>query len=257
LTLTELLIAATIMVMIVGAMSMLAMTVHSANDHCQGQSLAAQHGRVVIDRIVRSVSGATTSESFSGCLVITEQVGAWKFPDTLVVWLPTGTAADPNGLPRIGEIVLYTADPAQPNCLLEVRLPGSTQIVPAESDTAAWRTLAASLRTDPTAQRITLTDRVRTGVLVEQAGPLQAANMRACLRFHRLISPSEAEWADYKAGTVHWDELTWPLDAYSSLAGTRRVVCQMELQIFPGDTSSSTTAVPFFGSAGITYHLNR
>ena len=84
LTLTELLIAATIMVMIVGAMSMLAMSVHSANDHCQGQTRAAQHGRVILDLITRSVNGAIASEQFPGCLVVTETAGTWKFSDAKV-----------------------------------------------------------------------------------------------------------------------------------------------------------------------------
>ena len=71
------------------------------------------------------------------------------------------------------------------------------------------------------------------------------------------MSPSETEWADYQADILDLEELTWPLDAYSSLAGTRRVVCQIELQIAPGDSENSAAGVPFFGSAGITYDLNR
>ena len=254
LTLTELLVAATIMVMIVGAMSMLAMTVHSANDHCQGQSLSAQHGRVVLDHLSRTISSATASEDFPGFLVITEQVGAWKFPDTLAVWQPEGTAADPDGLPRVSEIVLFTPDPAQANCLMRIRHPTNTAVVPAASNQAAWRTLAASLRTDPAAERVTLTDRLRTGELIEGGG---AANVRGCVRFLRLMAPSEAEWTDYREGDVAWDGIAWPLDAYSSATGMRRVVCQTELQILSDGSDAAATAVPFFGSAGIHYDLSR
>jgi hypothetical protein len=72
------------------------------------------------------------------------------------------------------------------------------------------------------------------------------------------MAPTESEWADYRAGNLGWHELAWPLDAYSSVTGTRRVACQVELQIVPDDTdSSAATAVPFFGSAGITYDLSR
>jgi hypothetical protein len=254
LTLTELLVASTIMVMIVGAMSMLAMTVHSANDHCQGQALAAQHGRVVVDHLSRTISSATASEDFPGFLVISEQVGAWQFPDTLAVWLPEGAAADPDGLPRVGEIVLFTPDAAQANCLVRIRQPGNAAVVPAASNASAWRTLAASLRTDPSAERVTLTDRLRTGALVEGGGP---ANVRGCIRFLRLMAPSDAEWADYGDGDLDWDELAWPLDAYSTVTGTRRVVCQIELHILPSSDTAEATAVPFFGSAGIHYDLTR
>ena len=258
LTLTELLIASTIMVMIVGAMSMLAMTVHSANDHCQGQSLAAQHGRVVLDHLSRTISAAASNENFPGFVIITEQVGPSTFPDALAVWLPEGTAADPDGLPRVSEIVLFTPDPAQRNRLLQIRQADNTAVVPATSDVTAWRSLATSLKTDPAAERVTLTDRLRTGALIEQTGPPDAANLRGCVRFVRLMAPSESEWADYKGGDLDWDEIAWPLDSYSSVAGTRRVVCQIELQIVPSESdTSATTAVPFFGSAGITYDLSR
>lgn len=258
LTLTELLVASTIMVMIVGAMSMLAMTVHSANDHCQGQTRAAQHGRVTIELIGRTVSGATASEQFPGCLVVTEDVGSWEMKDTLFVWSPETVAVDPAGLPRIEELVLFTPDPAQPNHLLMIRSPGDSGVAPAVSDVSAWRTLAAALRTDAGAERVVLTDRLRTGAIVEQAGEPQAADLRGCLRFTRLIAPSEEEWQDYRNGDKDWEDLAWALDAYSSLAGTRRVACQVELQIVPNEAeTAAVTAVPFFGSAGLSYELSR
>ena len=258
LTLTELLVAATIMVMIVGAMSMLALTVHSANDHCQGQSLAAQHGRVVLDHLSRTINAASSSEDFPGFVVITEQLGTARFPDTLAVWLPEDAAVDPDGLPRVNELVLFTPDPAQANCLLQIRQAGNSAVVPAVGDATAWRSLAASLKADAAAERVTLTDRLRTGALVEQTGVPDPANLRGCLRFLRLMAPGESEWADYRGGNLAWDEIAWPLDSYSSVTGTRRVVCQIELQIVPSDSdTSAATAVPFFGSAGITYDLSR
>jgi hypothetical protein len=242
----------------VGAMSMLAMTVHSANDHCQGQSLAAQHGRVVLDHLTRTIRGATSSENFPGFVVISEQLGPSTFPDALAVWLPDGAAADPEGLPRVSELVLVTTDPAQANRLLQIRQTGNSAVVPATSDLTAWRNLAASLKTDPEAERVALTDRLRTGALVEQTGPPDAANLRGCVRFLRLMAPSESEWVDYKGGDLDWDEIAWPLDSYSSVTGTRRVVCQIELQIVPNNSdTSASTAVPFFGSAGITHDLSR
>jgi hypothetical protein len=117
----------------------------------------------------------------------------------------------------------------------------------------AWRTLAASLRTNLAAERTTLTDRLRTGAIVEQSN-----EVRACLHFVRLMAPDESQWADYQDGDLDWDELAWPLDAFSTVTGTRRVVCQCELQISPdASDAAAVTAVPFFGSAGITYDLSR
>jgi hypothetical protein len=257
LSLAELLIASTIMVMIVGAMSMLAMAVHSANDHCQGQSAAAQHGRVALDRVAHAVSGAQASEQFPGCLVVTTTVGTWEFPDTLFVWLPEGPATDPSGLPRVSELVLFTPDADAPHCLLEIRLPGNTSAAPAVTNTSGWRALAAAMRANQAAERITLTDRLRTGSAVHTAGQLSTTSLRGCVRFNLLMAPSVADWDDYRDGSLAWDEIDWPLDAYSSSAGSRRVVCQTELQIVTDETNSASTAVPFFGAAGLTYSLDR
>jgi hypothetical protein len=58
LTLTELLIAGTIMTMLAGGMGSLVLTVHSANEYCRGQSVAAQHARISLDRIQRAVRTA-------------------------------------------------------------------------------------------------------------------------------------------------------------------------------------------------------
>lgn len=259
LTLTELLVASTIMVMIAGAMSMLAMTVHSSNDHCQGQTVAAQHGRVVLDRISRAVAGATANEQFPGAIVVEETLGIWRLPQTLVVWLPESAPADAAGLPRVEELVLFTTDPAQPNVLLEIRDPGNATIVPAVSSTTSWRTLVATLRTKLAAERIVLTDRLRTGAVSTPDPGNPAASLRGCLRFVQLMAPDEEEWEDYRDEDVDWDELNWPLDAFGTQTGTRRVVIQTEVQLSPSDEDEAVElpAVPFFGSAAVVYHLER
>src|SRR3978361_2196990 len=103
-TLAELLIATTIMLMIATAVGSLAATVHSTNSFCQGYVVCAQHARVALNRIERTAQGATMSEQFPGCFVVTEQAGSDVLPSTLVVWSPATTAADPTGLPQVGEI---------------------------------------------------------------------------------------------------------------------------------------------------------
>src|SRR5437667_10428887 len=110
-TLAELLVAASIMLLIAGATGTLAMTAHSANGFCQGQTACAQHGRVIINRIERAVQAAVANESFPGVLIISEQSGGSTLPSTLVVWSPTSTAANPSSLPLISEIVVLSPDP--------------------------------------------------------------------------------------------------------------------------------------------------
>lgn len=253
LTLTELLIASTVMTMIAGGMGMLVMTVHATNEYCRGQSLAAQHARVATDRIERTIRGATASDDFPGCLVVSTTVGTWQFPDALVVWNPDGTPVDRNGLPRVKELSVFATDPNAPNRLMEIRAPANNAIVPAATDTSGWLNLVQTLRTSISAERTELTDRLRTASV--EAG--MSTNVRGCVRFHLLMGPTIEEWEDYRADTLEWSELSWPLDLYSSRKGMRRVVCQYELQLLPGDSESGQPALPFFGSAVLSYELTR
>src|SRR4051812_47078002 len=99
LTLAELLVASTIMLLIAAAVGTLASTVKSTNEYCHGYTTSAQHARVALSRIERAVIGAFANEQFPGCLVIAEQAGAQSLPSTLVVWYPTTTTeANPVGL---------------------------------------------------------------------------------------------------------------------------------------------------------------
>jgi hypothetical protein len=252
LTLTELLIAGTIMTLLAAGMGTLVMTVHATNDFCRGQAVAAQHARVTLDRIQRAVRTAVASEQFPACVVVPQTVGGYEFPDTLVVWCPSGAAADPSGLPRVNEIVVFCTDPALPSRLVELRAPGNVSVCPAASDAAAWATLVDTLKSSPSSEIIELTDRLRTATLSGGSGEL-----RGCARFHVLMAPSASEWSQYKGGTLAWKDLSWPLDFYSTKTGMRRVVCQTELQILPGDATSAQAAAPFFGSTTLTDELLR
>jgi hypothetical protein len=73
------------------------------------------------------------------------------------------------------------------------------------------------------------------------------------------MTPVEDEWEDYRAGDLNWDDLGWPLDAYGTQSGTRRVVIHTEAQLSPSDEDDEIAlpGVPFFGSAAVVYHLER
>jgi hypothetical protein len=251
LTLTELLIAGTVMTMLVGGMGTLVMAVHATNEHCRGQALAAQHARVALDRIQRAVRSAEASEQFPGCLVQSVTQSGTTFPETLVVWSPLKAAADPQGLPRVNELVVFCPDPANPSRLVELRDPSDTATCPAIDNVAAWASLVDSLKTGNATEVVELSDRLRTAQTSGSDDP------RGCVRFQVLMAPAAAEWADYCAASLTWQELSWPLDAYSSRTGMRRIVCQTELQIVPGDSAGGHIALPFYGSATLNDELVR
>jgi prepilin-type N-terminal cleavage/methylation domain-containing protein len=259
LTLAELLVASTIMLMIATAVATLASTVHSTNDFCQGYVVSAQHARVALSRIERTVVGATANEQFPACIVVTEQAGSQTLPSTLVVWSPAGAPANPTGLPLISEIVVYGADPAHPNDLLEIRSPTENTAVPVSTDTANWRSLTDRLKSSQSTTKVVLTDRMRVAPLMgDYSDSLSPSDLRACIRFRCLIAPTVQDWTQYRAGTKNWQDLAWPLDSYRSTSGTRAVSCQTELQIAPGSMAiAAATALPFYGSAFITYELPR
>jgi len=75
--------------------------------------------------------------------VVTTQVNTFTYPDTLVVWRPTGTPANPTGLPLYSELVIYCPHPTIPNQFVEMTAPTNTQTVPAATDQAGWQTALA------------------------------------------------------------------------------------------------------------------
>ena len=247
LTLTELIIAGAIMAMLTIGMGSLVMTVHATNAYCRGQAIAAQHARVTLDRLDRAVRQARGNREFPGCLVVSQTAGGFDFPDTLVVWSPTGAPAAPLGLPRVSELVLYCPDSANPARLVELRAPGNTNPCPDPADEAGWLALVSAIRSSAQSEKTELTSRLRTAAA-------SGNELRGCLRFEILMSPSASDWSQYRAGTLGFKDMDWPLDYYSTQTGIRRVVVQTELQIMPGDESDAL-AVPFFGSATLTYEL--
>jgi Tfp pilus assembly protein PilW len=251
LSLTELLASMLILTLIAGSLGAVASAVRSSNAYCTGHSQAAQHARVTLTRLEANLAQATANENFPGCRVFSTTVSGSSFPDTLVVWKPTATAAVPTGLPRVNELLLYTYNPSAPNELLEIRDLANTASVPAASATSSWNTLVSTLKSSNTATRTVLTDRLHT------AKPTFTSSSRGAIRFLILAGPSDAQWTAYRAGTVAWDELDWPLDRYGSTSGSRMVSCQIELQVDASDGVSSGQVLPFFGSGPFSYQLSR
>ena len=189
---TELLAACVIMTLIAGSLSTLSMAVQGANGYCLGQTTAAQHGRVVLQRIEKAIHSAHASEQFPGFVVFSDAVGGYDFPDTLVVWQPLSTPANPTGRPRVSELVIFCPNPQNPEQLLELRQPGSSTTAPALSSTSAWTSLLNNLKANATS-RVELTNRLRTASTNTSGST--STNLRAAVRFNVMMSPSESQWA--------------------------------------------------------------
>lgn len=238
------------------AMAGLARAVQMNNDYGEGNATVTQHARVVMERIERTVSEAVASRSFPGVLVVDTYVGSWRFPDALVVWHPASgtTAADPAGLPRFNELVIYYPNPQQPNQLLEVTLPNDTRVVPAVTSQTAWSAELANLSSSNRAQRVVLTDMLRTCPV---SGSISSGS-RGAVRFESLLRPSAEELSQYSAGTLAWKQLSWVQGMAGWKTGLRQIWVRIELQLVPaGSTglgdSDGQPAVAFFGSA-TRYH---
>jgi len=173
------------------------------------------------------------------------------------VWSPEGAAVDPDGMPRMEELVLFRPDSSDPGHLLELRPVGDTREAPAISDHAAWLTELNYMETVDSYIQAVLTDLVRTADATSSGG--NNFGKRGCLRFQTTVRPSDAEWAEYKAGSRSWQDLSWPQDRYGSTSGSRQSWCRIELQLHPVDVDDHSVggAIPFFGSAALFYQLEK
>ncbi len=255
-TLLELMIAMTVMLMVVGAMGGLARTVQQSFEYSEGYGAATQHARVLLDRIAQNVCQATANEQFPGCIVVVETVNSYRYPDTLVIWRPSGTAAAPTGLPLYNELVIYCPNPGDPSQFVEITAPSDTRTVPAADDQAAWQTALTTLKTAATTKIVVLSTLLRTCATSSSSGGLRGA-----ARFETRLRPSANDWANYKAGAATWMNLPWVQGIYGSQAGLRQVWVRMELQLTPGvdwvaSNPAAAQAVPYFGSAALYYNLS-
>lgn len=256
LTLVEMLLAISILGITAGALTGLALSVQQGATYSQGYSTVTQHARVALERITRTVGQAYAAGDYPGAVVVYDAVGSWQFPDTLVVWSPSGTPANPSGPPLLGELVIYCPDPSNPNRLLEVTAPGSSVPVPlndASLNTAAWRAEIKSLASGNSANAVQLTELVR-------AAQLDAGTRRAAVRFAVDMRPSDSEWAACQAQPTLWDSLAWPQGLGGSQTGLRQVGVRVELQLLPDSWAGqldpqAQQTVPFLGSATLSYAL--
>jgi len=254
LTLVEVLIAMSIMTLIAGTLGTLARAVQMSSEYTEGHAAATQHARVSIERIARAINQATASESFPGTAVFAETVSGFRFPDTLVVWRPSGTPANPTGRPLFSELVVFCPDPADLSLLLKITATTETRTVPALTSSATWTTELTALKNSATAKKVLLSDLVR--VSSTSSGGSQRGN----LRFESRLRPSATEWAGYRGGTTAWEDLSWVQGIYGSQTGLAQNWVRIELQMVPGSAASNVSdqqVLPFFGSGAVYYQLQK
>lgn len=256
-SLVELLVSISIMGIIAATLGSLAMAVQMSADYNQSHGTAVQHGRVALERMERAMLQATASSEFPGFVVFNNPVGAWDFPDTLVVWAPQTKAADPDGRPRLGELLLFYPDPDNPHRLLESRLVGNTTVAAPLSDTATWTSDLSMIKRNKLTNRVQLTNLLRTANIANGLNNLAA--QRSGVRFEIDYRPSDTEWTSLLAGSLDWEDMTWPQSLYGGDYGLRQAWCRIELQLITSsdDSQAEETVLPLFGSASLYYQVAR
>ncbi|GAB4129925.1 PilW family protein [Thermopirellula anaerolimosa] len=244
-TLLEILIAVGIAAMILTATAALVKTSEDAFTENTDQAQGLQSGRLCLERIRRLFSESFANELFPGARVVGDLSPSGTFPECLVLWHPEQEPAEPDGRPRVCELIFFYPNPAQPNEVLEVTVPHRNNPAPEYEDGAAWRNLVKTVKLDGLRKTVTWSDQLRT---FEIDGV-----RRGALRFQIRLRPSSAEWND---STVPWEAMAWPQGLFSPQTGMRHVWLAVELQIQTrrGDASASG-AVPLFGSVGRMYVL--
>jgi hypothetical protein len=245
-SLAELLLSLAILALVATSIGTMATTLQSVTTYTRGQSNAVQHGRVVLDRLDRTLQAANVSESFPGFIVVSWTEGSGTFPDTLVIWKPGGVPADPTGLPRANELVIIRPNPSDSSSLLEITNPSEPATTTyASSDQANWRTLVTTLTGRSNAVKVELTPLLRTAATSTSTN----ATRRGCVRFRYKSTPSDSEIASYRASTATWTSLAWPQDSGGKTMGMRSLGCFTELQLVPESSDGALEdALPFFGS---------
>lgn len=256
LTIIELTMSVAVLAMVATAVASLAHGVRVGSEYSRQSAELTQHAQVALARITNRIERAWATEGHPGVVVVHESSGGAMVPTALVVWQPeSGTPLYTAGPPLVRELVIFTANPKDPRQLLEVRARGDNRAVPLEEfDTAEGRSLVASLVDSPQAERIVLTELLRT---TSGSG---IGGTRAATWFVRRLRPTGTELAMAHTGALAWENLPWPQGIYSTRNGLRQVWVRIELQLVPPGTTSSQMAdraVPFFGSAAIYHEVKR
>ncbi|HEY2882971.1 MAG TPA: prepilin-type N-terminal cleavage/methylation domain-containing protein [Pirellulales bacterium] len=254
LTLVELMISVAVLSMIVTALGMMARAVEISSEYNQSYGTTTQNARVTMDRIDRAVSQAYSNSSWPGVWITEDVVGNYNFPDTLVVWRPSGTAANPQGAPLAGELTIFCPDPAAPSQFVELTVPGNTTPLPSASNATAFKTFIDGLKTTAGVNKVQLTS------LLYSAGVTGSATAKSGVRFVATMNPSDADFQTYPG--VAWNTLPWPQGLCSQTMGLRQVWVRVELQLLPAGTwiftgTAAQTPVPYFGSFVYSYALQK
>ena len=261
-TLLELLISMSVMLLVVGTLAGLAKGVQLSFEHGEAYGTVTQHARVALERIARTANEARANRQFPGFLVVAETEGSWRFPETLVVWRKTTPPAAAD-VPKVSELVLYCPDRGFPNILLEITVPGDTPAMPSLDPTGAsyasnlafWEATVLAIRQSTSVTKVRLTSLVRTGAV-------GSGRLRGGLRFETRLTPSGAQLSQYYvAHTRTWQQLSWVQGVYGPDVGLRQAWVRLELQLQPQTSMDATDAgglysVPFFGSAAIYYLMH-
>ncbi len=262
-TLLELLVALTIIVMVAGALGAITRATQLGFEYNQGHGDATQHARVALERITRTAREATANEAFPGFVVVAEQAGSWRFPDTLVVWHPQADPVSPEGLPRLNELVIYCPSPNDPGTLVEITTPSTAKLL---ADEAARAAQIEAIKHSDASTATPLTNLLRTAPVVDG----NDAQLRGAVRFEVLLRPSKDDLDSYHeeaqksgADTVElWKGLPWVQGIYGAETGLRQAWVRIELQVMTGrppadGTADRRQAIPFFGSAAVYYTLQK
>jgi len=254
----ELTLAMGITVALIGTLAVMTDAVQQSQEYGRGYGSAVQHARVALERIDRALTNAYAVDRYPGAWVFAETESGYRFPDMLLVWRPAGAPANPTGPPRVNELVLFCPNPSAPGQLLEITSPNDTSAAPASDDSVGWQALATQLRDSDTAERTVITGLLQTAIVPE----VSATALRGCLRFERVLMPSESEYDSYQGGSTNWEDMSWPLDMYGSKRGVRNVWVRYEAQLQPGveivsNAAEAMPALPFFGSTAFHYELSR
>lgn len=249
-SLVELLVALAVMGIVAVSLSALAVAVQMSSEYASGHGEAVQHARVAIERIKRTASDATATPDYPAFWVHSTTIDGYAFPDALIVWRPpSGTPSNSGGPPLFSELVIYTFDPGAPRRLLEITMPQDNRAAPLPTNSSQWTLELAAIHAGDTATRTQLTDLLRVG----SAGSGDD-DLRGVVRFLTRYHPTAAEWSDYQAGSLNWEEMTWPQNLYGAHLGVRHSWCHFELQLVPRGLTrrgaeAAEHAIVFFGSA--------
>ncbi len=262
-TLVELMMGMTITAMLAVVLGGLINAVQTASDHTKGQQTANTQGRVAIERVKYMVSQAGVYQlsgqpTRHGIEVVNHNISVIDFPDVLVVWsggrgggmVEAGVL---NRLPQVNELVIFAADPTDPERLVEITIPSDSSGI--DFDDSDFSDDILTLISSIDAEMVLLCDRIRATRFSKWRARLPDL---ANIRFELSVTPSDDEIAAAVPGSDDWNGLMWAQGIVSGDSGMRQVTLRTEFQVqpnenIPADTYLSSIAIPNFGSASYRY----